>query len=70
MQRDVAALWLAVDYARRLMREGEQPARAASFACVLGLDADRVRHLATNAEDGCKQARAALRAEERPTDAP
>ena len=56
-------LWFAADYARRLIREGEQPARAASFAPVLGLSAEHVRTLAVRAEDACKQTRATLQAE-------
>ena len=57
-------LWFAVDYARRLIREGEQPHNAAAFARVMGLDADAVRRLATAAEQGCRQTRATLRAEQ------
>jgi hypothetical protein len=56
-------LWFAVDYARRLIREGEQPARAAAFAPVLGLSADAVRALAVRAEQACAAVRVTLAAE-------
>lgn len=56
-------LWFAVDYARRLIREGEQPHNAAAFARVMGLDADTVRTLATTAEAACAATRVTLSAE-------
>lgn len=56
-------LWFAVDYARRLIREGKQPARAAAFAPVLGLNADTVRTLAMRAEAACAATRVTLSAE-------
>lgn len=56
-------LLFAVTVARERMRLGEQPARAASFAPVLGLSAEHVRTLAVRAEDACKQTRAELHAE-------
>lgn len=56
-------LYLAVTVARERMRMGEQPARAASFAPVLGLDADHVRTLAERAERMCAAVRVTLAAE-------
>lgn len=63
MTHSTASLWLAVDYCRRLIREGTQPAQAASFARALGLSPDDVRALATKAEASCKAARVTLDAE-------
>ena len=59
-----AILFFAVSIARERMRTGEQPAHAAAFAPVLGLDPDHVRALATTAERACAATRATLRTEQ------
>ena len=53
-------LFLAVDYARRLLREGSDPAWVPR---ALGLDADAVLGLAFRAEDDCRRTRVKLEIE-------
>lgn len=66
MPNDDVRLLIAVQLTRERMRDGTQPALAAAPMRLLGFDADRVRTLAITAEDACRQARAALRAEQEP----
>jgi hypothetical protein len=60
---DEVRLLTAVTIVRQRMRDGAQPAAAAAPMRLLGFDVDRVRTLATRAEDACKQTRAELHAE-------